>query len=113
MAFISSFYVIFLIRENVSKSKHLQFVSGVKVYIFWFVNIICDMFVYLLVCSVLLITIYCFQQDGFKTSGDMGRLFFLLLLFGWSFMPIYYVASLIFTVPSTGYTRMTLVGIFI
>ncbi|XP_072399805.1 phospholipid-transporting ATPase ABCA3-like isoform X2 [Diabrotica undecimpunctata] len=113
MAFISSFYVIFLIRENVSKSKHLQFVSGVKVYIFWFVNIVCDMFVYLLVCSVLLITIYCFQQDGFKTSGDMGRLFFLLLLFGWSFMPLYYVASLIFTVPSTGYTRMTLVGIFI
>ncbi|XP_057661740.1 phospholipid-transporting ATPase ABCA3-like [Diorhabda carinulata] len=113
MAFVASYFVIFAIRENVSKSKHLQFVSGIKTHIFWFVHYLCDMITYIIIIGALLITIVCFQQDGFKTVADMSRLFLILLLFGFSVIPLYYLASLVFVVPSTGYTRMTMIGIFI
>lgn len=72
MAFVSSFYVLFIVRENVCNSKHLQFVSGVKVYIFWIASILADMLTYLLTVIVLLITLIIFQEDGFKTSTDIG-----------------------------------------
>ncbi|KAJ8939521.1 hypothetical protein NQ314_011088, partial [Rhamnusium bicolor] len=112
MAFVSSFYVLFIVRENISKSKHLQFVSGVKVYIFWITALLCDMVTYLVTILALIITLVCFQEDGFSTADDIGRLFLILIYFGWAFLPMLYIAGYMFDVPSTGYTRMTLVSIF-
>ncbi|CAG9855955.1 unnamed protein product [Phyllotreta striolata] len=112
MSFVASFYVLFVIRENYCNSKHLQFVSGVKVYVFWMTSAFCDMVTYLLTICVLMITMVLFQEDGFKTVGDIGRMFFILFYFGWAFLPLFYLASYSFQVPSTGYTRMTLISIF-
>ncbi|CAH1108169.1 unnamed protein product [Psylliodes chrysocephalus] len=112
MSFVASFYVLFVIRENYCKSKHLQFVSGVKVYIFWLTSAFCDMITYLMTICVLMITMVLFQENGFKTSADIGRMFFILFYFGWAFLPLFYLASYSFEVPSTGYTRMTLISIF-
>lgn len=36
----------------------------------------------------------------------------LLLLFGYSMLPLHFLASYLFSVPSTGYTRMSLFNIF-
>ncbi|KAJ8964470.1 hypothetical protein NQ317_016593 [Molorchus minor] len=73
MAFVSSFYVLFTVRENVSKSKHLQFVSGVKVYVFWVTALLCDMVTYLITVIALLITLAAFQEDGFSTANEIGE----------------------------------------
>lgn len=73
MAFVSSFYVLFIVRENVCKSKHLQFVSGVKVIIFWITSAICDIATYILTTLALIITFLCFQEDGFRTFKELGK----------------------------------------
>ncbi|KAJ8951652.1 hypothetical protein NQ318_012323 [Aromia moschata] len=112
MAFVSSFYVLFVVRENMCKSKHLQFVSGVKVYVFWITSVLCDMITYMVTVVALLLTLLCFQEDGFNTASEIGRLFFILFYFGWAFLPMLYLAGYIFEIPSTGYTRMTLFSIF-
>uniref|UniRef100_A0A6P7GKL5 ATP-binding cassette sub-family A member 3-like n=1 Tax=Diabrotica virgifera virgifera TaxID=50390 RepID=A0A6P7GKL5_DIAVI len=112
MSFVASFYVLFVIRENRCKSKHLQFVSGVKVYVFWLTAAFCDMLTYLFTVFVLMITMVMFQEDGFKSGSDISRMFFILFYFGWAFLPMFYLSSYFFQVPSTGYTRMTLVSIF-
>ncbi|RXN37775.1 ATP-binding cassette sub-family A member 1-like protein [Labeo rohita] len=52
MSFIPASFVLFLIQERVSKSKHLQFVSGVNPTIYWLANFAWDMVRY--VSSVLL-----------------------------------------------------------
>lgn len=112
MSFVASFYVLFVVKENYCKSKHLQFVSGVKVYIFWMTSAFCDMVTYLLTICVLMITMVMFQENGFKSPEDIGRMFFILFYFGWAFLPLFYLSSYFFEVPSTGYTRMTLISIF-
>lgn len=43
MSFVPASFVLFLIEERVSKSKHLQFVSGVKPILYWTTNYIWDM----------------------------------------------------------------------
>ncbi|CAG9816334.1 unnamed protein product [Phaedon cochleariae] len=111
MAFVSSFYVLFVVKENISKSKHLQFVSGVKVYLFWLTSLLCDLITYLLTIVVLLITLVCFQEEGYSTPEEIARMFFILLYFGWAFIPMLYLTGYFFDVPSTGYTRMTLLSI--
>ncbi|KAJ8922450.1 hypothetical protein NQ315_004397 [Exocentrus adspersus] len=112
MAFVASFYVLFVVRENVSKSKHLQFVSGVKVLIFWCTSALCDMFTYLVTIVAVMITLVSFQEDGFDTLPDLGRMLVIFIYFGWAFIPMLYLAGYLFDVPSTGYTRMTLFNTF-
>lgn len=43
MSFVPASFVLFLIEERVSKSKHLQFVSGVKPVLYWTANFVWDM----------------------------------------------------------------------
>lgn len=112
MAFVSSFYVLFYVRERVTKAKHLQFVSGVDVSTFWSVSFVCDLLTFIFTSLCLIITLLCFQEDGFKTFTDIGRIFLLLLLFGYTMLPLHFLASYLFDTPSTGFTRMTLFSIF-
>ncbi|CAG9761787.1 unnamed protein product [Ceutorhynchus assimilis] len=112
MAFVSSFYVMFIVREKVSKSKHLQFVSGVKVVVFWLTTFFWDFVTYIITVVALLIALVCFQENGFKTFSDLGRLLLILIYFGWSMFPMIYISGFLFDIPSTGYTRMTLFSIF-
>lgn len=112
MAFVSSFYILFIVRERVCNSKHLQFVSGVKGYVFWLSTLLWDFVTFLITALALVITLLCFQEDGFKTASDIGRIFVTLVYFGWSMLPMMYIAGYFFDIPSTGYTRMTLFSIF-
>jgi ATP-binding cassette subfamily A (ABC1) protein 3 len=73
MAFVASFYILFYIRERVSKAKHLQFVSGVNVVVFWGTSFLCDMVTYLLTMIAVLITFAALQEDGFKTPDELGE----------------------------------------
>ena len=43
MSFVPASFVVFLVTERASKSKHLQFVSGVDPVIYWLSNYAWDM----------------------------------------------------------------------
>lgn len=85
MAFATSFYVIFCIKERVSKAKHLQFVSGADVFVFWATSYLYDILTYFVSMCGILITLAILQEDGFKTSEDLG-IGFLLSSFFWDFL---------------------------
>ncbi|KAJ3635397.1 hypothetical protein MTP99_008310 [Tenebrio molitor] len=110
MAFVASFYILFYIRERVSKAKHLQFVSGVNVVVFWGTSFLCDMATYLLTMIAILITFAILQEDGFKTPDELGRLTLVLVYFGFFVLPFTYLASYLFSIPSSGFSRMMLLG---
>lgn len=110
MAFVASFYIIFCIKERVSKNKHLQFVSGMNVFIFWGTAFLCDMLTYLVTVVAVLIAVVALQEDGFKTADDLGRLTFILFFYGCSVLPLTYIASFLFPIPSTGFSRIMLLG---
>ncbi|GJQ67966.1 hypothetical protein Trydic_g16721 [Trypoxylus dichotomus] len=113
MSFVSSFYILFYVRERVNKSKHLQFVSGARVSSFWLIAFIWDYITFIFTALCLVITLACFQEDGFKTAIELGRMLAILMFFGFSMLPMTYIASFFFTIPSSGYTRMTLINIFL
>lgn len=72
MAFVSSFYILFYIRERATKAKHLQFVSGADVFIFWGISFLWDIFTFFVTALFTVITIAAIQLDGFNTFDDLG-----------------------------------------
>ncbi|XP_044269819.1 phospholipid-transporting ATPase ABCA3-like [Tribolium madens] len=111
MSFVSSFYILFYVKERVCKAKHLQFLSGVKGYVFWTTSFFCDLMTFAVTVLAIIITLLCFREEGFSNVDELGRLSFLLFYFGFAMLPMMYVASYFFEVPSTGYTRMTLFNV--
>lgn len=112
MCFVSSIYILFLIKERESRAKLLQFVGGVKVWTFWCTQFICDFVTYAITAFIVIITIVCFQESGLSTFGELGRYFSLLLLFGFACLPFIYIMSLFFKEPATGFARVSIVNIF-
>ncbi|XP_066151152.1 phospholipid-transporting ATPase ABCA3-like [Euwallacea fornicatus] len=111
MAFVSAYYVLFIVKERVSKSKHLQFVSGAKVPIFWLVTFIWDLMTFVVIACAALVSLVCFQEDGFKSVDDIALLFLLLINFGWSMLPLIYMAGYYYDVAASGYTKLIFLNI--
>ncbi|XP_066471023.1 phospholipid-transporting ATPase ABCA1 [Tiliqua scincoides] len=113
MSFVPASFVVFLIEERVSKSKHLQFISGVRPVIYWLANFVWDMCNYVVPATLVIIIFICFQQKSYVSSANLPVLALLLLLYGWSITPLMYPASFLFKIPSTAYVVLTSVNLFI
>ncbi|KAJ7308251.1 hypothetical protein JRQ81_008776 [Phrynocephalus forsythii] len=111
MSFVPASFVLFLIEERVTKSKHLQIVSGMKPVVYWLVY--WDMCNYLVPAVLVVLIFLCFQQKSYVSSANLPSLILLLLLYGWSITPLMYPASFFFSVPSTAYVALTCVNLFI
>lgn len=110
-AFVSAFYILFYIKERVSRSKLLQFVSGVNIKIYWVVSFLWDYGSFIITILLYIGTMAIFQEDNWKTATELGRVFAVMLLFAWSTLPLVYLASFLFPVPSTGFVRTSILFI--
>lgn len=112
MAFVAAFYAIFYIKERMTKSKLLQFVSGVNIATYWLTSFAWDYVTFTGTAVISLITIACFQETGWSSFTELGRCFIVLLCFIWAVIPFTYLLSMLFTVPATGFTRLSNIYIF-
>lgn len=99
-------------KERVTKAKHLQFVSGVHFITFWLANMTWDFINFLVPCAGILITFLCFNEDGFTSFEQQGRIILVFVLYGWAMLPLMYLLSFLFSIPATGFTRTTMFNIF-
>ena len=113
MSFVPASFVLHLISERVSKSKHLQYVSGVNPTIFWVSTFLWDMTNYLISAIICVIIFLCFQAESYVGGENFPCLCLLLVLYGFSITPLMYPASYIFSIPSTAYVLLTGINAFI
>ncbi|XP_032295539.1 phospholipid-transporting ATPase ABCA3 isoform X3 [Drosophila virilis] len=108
MCFITAFYALFVINERQSRAKLLQFVCGVKGWIFWFSLFLWDFITLLFTVLVIIVTLACFQEIHFSTFDELGRIAFVLIIFTFCVLPFTYAFSLYFKDASTGYARISI-----
>ncbi|XP_034545071.1 phospholipid-transporting ATPase ABCA1-like isoform X3 [Notolabrus celidotus] len=113
MSFVPASFVVFLIQERVTKTKHMHFISGVQPLLYWTANFIWDMCNYIVPATLVIIIFVCFQQKAYVSATNLPVLALLLLLYGWSITPLMYPASFFFKIPSTAYVVLTSVNILI
>ncbi|ETE72734.1 Retinal-specific ATP-binding cassette transporter, partial [Ophiophagus hannah] len=113
MSFIPASFVLYLIQEQVSKAKHLQFVSGVSLFVYWFTNFLWDIVNYIMSAGLVVAIFMSFKKKAYTSPTNLPALIILLLLYGWAIIPMMYPASHYFSVPSTAYVVLSCLNLFI
>ncbi|XP_071081909.1 phospholipid-transporting ATPase ABCA3-like [Haliotis cracherodii] len=111
MAFLTSSFVYFLIKERQVGAKHLQSVSGVGPFVFWLSNLAWDYINYLIPSLVLLVVFAAFQSPAYSDDGRLGIVFLVLLVYGLAVLPFMYVLQYVFKSPATGMVVIIILNI--
>ncbi|KAG8175444.1 hypothetical protein JTE90_026867 [Oedothorax gibbosus] len=113
MSFLIASFAVFIVKERSSNSKHLQLVSGVNLFSYWLASFMWDFFNYLIPCCLVPLVFLCFGTEGFSTGEELGRLFLLFFIHGFSALPFVYCCTFLFRTPSTAYVRISLFNILL
>lgn len=110
--FVTAVFVLFLIKERVSRAKLLQFVGGVKVWTFWAAQFIWD-YVFLLIIFLLFLTVaVCFQKPNYSKFEEISRIFVVCMFFGASVLPCTYLMANLYSEPAIGFGRLAILNLF-
>ncbi|KAK7101016.1 phospholipid-transporting ATPase ABCA1-like [Littorina saxatilis] len=113
MSFVPASFVLFLIEERVSNSKHLQFVSGINPAIYWITNFFWDMINYIIPAALCIFIFLAFGKDAYVSTTNAPCLVALLFLYGWAITPMMYPFSRLFSVPSSAFVALSCVNTFL
>ena len=113
LAFIPASFLVFLIDERATTSKHLQFVSGVKGITYWLANFVWDMANYCVSITFCLIIFLGFGIESYVSGINFLCLLLLLFLYGFAVIPLMYPINYLFKTPSTGFVLISCINIFI
>lgn len=103
-SFIPAGFVVYVVRERITQEKRLQYVCGVKPFLYWLSSFVWDFTYYLLIMSLTIIVIGAFNSTAYTAnSRNFGSLIILLILFGWSSLPMSYMLSRFFKDTDTAY----------
>lgn len=103
-AFIPAGFVVFIVKERITQEKRLQFVCGVRPFLYWFSAFFWDFIYYLVILSITLIVIASFNVSAYTANQrNFSALVMLLILFGWSSLPMAYVLARFFKDTGTAY----------
>ena len=103
-SFIPAGFVVYMVRERITQEKRLQYVCGIKPWIYWLSSFVWDYFYYLIIISLTVLIIGAFGSTAYTASSrNFGSLVLLLILFGWSVLPMSYVMSRFFNDTGSAY----------
>lgn len=111
MAFLTTSFIIFLIKERNSGAKHLQVVSGVSSFSFWFSSLLWDFLNYIIPVLALLIVFTAFQTNAYTDDNRLGLILLLLVVYGWAVLPFVYLLHYLFKTPASGMVAVSMLNI--
>ncbi|CAG9800232.1 unnamed protein product [Chironomus riparius] len=103
-----SLHITLKIKERVSASKLLQFISGVNRFLFTFVSFIIDTILTLIVLFIILGIVVAINRPGFNTTEDMVIYLTAFTFYTINVIPFIYVMSFWFKKHTTGETIVAL-----
>lgn len=112
LSFLAASFAVFLVAEREIRSKHLQYIAGVKFYVFWISNFIVDFACFSLTCSFIIIVLHVYGVDEYTSLQTTLNLIVLFAIYGASVIPLMYLCSYMFTEPSTAFIRIGMLNVF-
>uniref|UniRef100_A0A023FBK8 Putative lipid exporter abca1 n=1 Tax=Triatoma infestans TaxID=30076 RepID=A0A023FBK8_TRIIF len=113
LSFVPASFTLYLIEERVSHSKHLLLVSGVNRLIFWIEEFIWDIVAYTISAFLCILIFVMFNEESYISPTNLPGVILLFLLYGWSCIPLMYLLSYIFTIPSSAFVGLACGNMFI
>ncbi|XP_049760992.1 phospholipid-transporting ATPase ABCA3-like [Elephas maximus indicus] len=112
MALLISGFCLLTVTERVTNAKHIQFVSGIYVLIYWLSALLWDFIIFFISCCLLLgVFKYC-RVDVLVMNYHFLDTMMILMLYGWSAIPLMYLMSFLFSRSTTAYIKLVLFNYF-
>ncbi|OWF34668.1 ATP-binding cassette sub-family A member 3-like [Mizuhopecten yessoensis] len=111
MAFLSTSFILFPIKERSTGAKHLQTVSGVSPFAYWLSNYCWDLLNYLFVVCCIVVVFAAFQSPAYVEGGRIGLVILVFCIYGMCCLPFVYLLHFPFSTPSTGMATITILNI--
>ncbi|KAK3793768.1 hypothetical protein RRG08_043414 [Elysia crispata] len=112
-SFVPAGFVVFLVDENTSNSKHLQILCGVRPVLYWVVNWMWDMVNFTVVVVLCILIFLIFDYEEFVSENNLPFFATLLMLYGWSVTPLMYLLSQFFKEPSSSFVILSGLNLFL
>lgn len=109
--FLMASFALFVLVERVCKAKHVQFVSGVNIYIFWGSSYLWDWLSMIVPGIGLIIILAAFNIDAY--NGQYGLVFGVFMMFTFAAIPFVYCISYLFSTPSGAYATISIVFVLL
>ncbi|KAL0841224.1 hypothetical protein ABMA28_014958 [Loxostege sticticalis] len=106
-------FVMFYIKERVSRAKLLQKAAGIQPVVLWGSAAVFDWLWFLVICLTLVITCVAFSVIGLSSADELGRLFLCLMVYGAAMLPFNYLSSHIFQGPALGFVVIFFVNVLL
>ncbi|CAG7829934.1 unnamed protein product, partial [Allacma fusca] len=103
-------FIIFPVHERMIGAKHLQFVAGLKTPIFYAGSVLIDIVNYMLPCVLMLLILIMMNIQQFHNLEVMMWFLILCFVHGWCMISMMALFSFVFTIPASGFARMTLLN---
>ena len=105
MSFITGIFVVFCIKERVSRAKLLQFMVGANKFVFWMTAFIIDFLLMVVVALIYVLILGLYQKSGMSSNEELLRNFLVTIVFSFAVIPYVYLMSFLFNNPSVGLVR--------
>ena len=100
--YIPASAAVFVVRERVSKSKHLQLVSGAQARVYWAATYVWDVLIYTCVVLLSMVVFAFYGEPSFvSTPQQASAIFVVFEMYGLSVLPLIYCYSFLFDSPTT------------
>ncbi|GFO39489.1 ATP-binding cassette sub-family a member [Plakobranchus ocellatus] len=112
MAFLTSMFIFFLIKERQVGAKHMQVVSGVGPVTYWLSTFMWDFVNYTFPSMLLLVVFVAYSKSPYLDDGRYALVILVLALYGWAVLPFMYAIQFAFNSPPTGVVMVIVMNLF-
>ncbi|XP_052030926.1 phospholipid-transporting ATPase ABCA3-like [Apodemus sylvaticus] len=106
VALLVSGFCILTVTERLTRAKHMQFLSGVSVLVYWLSALVFDFIIFFISCCFLLVMFKYCKIDIYVTDYHILETMLILTLFGWSAIPLTYLMSFLFSKSTSAYIKL-------
>ncbi|XP_011916737.1 PREDICTED: ATP-binding cassette sub-family A member 3-like isoform X5 [Cercocebus atys] len=112
MALLINGFCLLTVTERTTKAKHIQFVSGVSVIVYWLSALLCDFIIFFASCCLVMGVIKYHKLDIYVTDYHILETMLIFTLYGWSAIPFVYLISFVFSGSTSAYIKLLLLSYF-
>uniref|UniRef100_A0A8I5U5U3 ABC transporter domain-containing protein n=1 Tax=Pongo abelii TaxID=9601 RepID=A0A8I5U5U3_PONAB len=112
MALLISGFCLLTVTERTTKAKHIQFVSGVSVIVYWLSALLWDFIIFFASCCLVMVMIKYCKFDIYVTDYHILETMLIFMLYGWSAIPFVYLISFVFSGSTSAFIKLLLLNYF-
>ncbi|CAH0397901.1 unnamed protein product [Chilo suppressalis] len=109
----SAVFVMFYIKERVSRAKLLQKAAGIQPVVMWGSAAVFDWAWFLIIGVTVVISCVAFDVAGLSTVDELGRMYLCLMIYGAAMVPLNYLYTQYFNGPALGFTVVFFVNVLL